>query len=1415
LSIVITNPASNTATVTGVGFTDTYPSGMVNSATPTPSISCTAGSTAGTLTGGIAGGNTIGMSGTSIAQNGSCTITVKVTSPMQGNYTNNTGQVTTTNAGNVAAPGASATLSVGLPMISKAFSAASIVKNGNTTLTFTLTNPTVIAMTGSHFTDTYPAGLVNASPLTLGGTCANRAVDASTVAGGSVFNLTGADIPINSSCTVTVLVSGTTEGSKDNTTSGVTTNQTAMAGPPSNTANLLVYAPVTVTKSFSPTSISPGGVSRLSITVTNPNPSGMAPVTGVSFTDNYPTSPANLRNTTTPNATVSCTADSSANLVGGAASGTTLGISAGSIASGGSCTVSSSVTGATAGNYTNTTGQITTANAGNVAAPGASATLNISSLTPPGTTKSFTGPIARNASSTMTILLTNSNASAITGAAFTDTYPSGLVNTASPSGTTTCTGGTVTAVAGGSSVSLSGATIPANGSCTVTVNVTSATPDTYYNNTGIITTTNGGVGTGASGSIQVLAPPSLTKAFSPNPVAGSGTSTLTITLTNPASNTVALTGVGFTGTYPAGMTNTATPGATTTCTGGTVTAAANGNSLALLGASIPVNGSCTVTVSIRAPAAAGEYTNTIAAANITSTNGGSGLSDASAKLSVGEPGITKAFGTSPIMAGSTSVMTITLSNPTTSPMTAAAFTDTYPDGMTNTGTPAGATNCTGGTVTAAANGGSVSLSGGTIPAGGTCRVTVNVTSYQTVTNTIPAGGLTVSGGGSNTNPASAILQVTPPPQATKTFSNPSIATSASYTSGDENIGKASVLTITITNPTSATMNGVAFTDTYPSTSIRNAAASTISCTTGSSGTRTGGAGTSTVGMTGGTLLGNGSCTVTVTVYGTTAGVYDNSTGNITTTASGTGQPATATLTVLTPFTAAKTFSPGTVNVAPDNTTLTITLTNPNASNAVTGIAFTDTYPANLVNSTPLVTASSCGGTITATAGGNSLALADGTIPAGSSCTVTITVEATTVASPKTNPAFTVTSANDGNAAVAAASLTVVAIAAPTVTKTFTTKQITINGTTVLTIAVQNTSGSNITGVTFTDTYPAGSGITNTVNQTMAGSCLTGTVVGASGGNTVGLNNIRINAGQTCTVTTTVRGATAGTWANTTGLVTSSNAASGGPATDTLVVILAAPTATKTFAPILVATGVVSTMTITLSNGNTSAITGVNFADNYPAGLMNATPLSASTTCAGGTVTATAGGSSVALADATIPASGNCTVTVNVTSNSGNTYNNSTGSLGSTNAQTGAAASGTLTVYYLPSLTVVKSSVPVSAATPGQVVTYSVLVTNTGPGVATHVQLSDVLSPYVYWGVNSFGANVPFQLVEGSPPSGVTLGTAEYYSDTTGNWSYNPSSAGGGAPTGYDANVSQWRMLMNGTMNGNNANFILNYKVQVK
>src|SRR6185503_13911390 len=97
------------------------------------------------------------------------------------------------------------------------------------------------------------------------------------------------------------------------------------------------------------------------------------------------------------------------------------------------------VTAAAAGSYANNTGNVTTTNAGT--ATGGAGTLTV--LAHASVAKAFSPTnVAPNATSVLTITLANTNGAAITGAAFTDSYPANLVNTASASGATTCAGGT-------------------------------------------------------------------------------------------------------------------------------------------------------------------------------------------------------------------------------------------------------------------------------------------------------------------------------------------------------------------------------------------------------------------------------------------------------------------------------------------------------------------------------------------------------------------------------------------------------------------------------------------------------------------------------------------------------------------------------------------------------------------------------------------------------------------------------------------------------------------------------------------------------------------------------------------------------------------------------------------------------------
>ncbi len=139
---------------------------------------------------------------------------------------------------------------------------------------------------------------------------------------------------------------------------------------------------------------------------------------------------------------------------------------------------------------------------------------------------------------------------------------------------------------------------------------------------------------GASDTAPVCAPPAPTvsKTFAPVGVETATPSVLTINLGNTASTAATLTQA-LTDTFPSGLVVAPTPNASTTCTGGALTAAAGAGSVSLAsGAQIPPGG-CSVTVSVQS-ATAQDYTNTIAAGALQTTNGNN-VAAGSAVLMVG------------------------------------------------------------------------------------------------------------------------------------------------------------------------------------------------------------------------------------------------------------------------------------------------------------------------------------------------------------------------------------------------------------------------------------------------------------------------------------------------------------------------------------------------------------------------------------------------------------------------------------------------------------------------------------------------------------------------------------------------------------------------------------------------------------
>jgi hypothetical protein len=147
------------------------------------------------------------------------------------------------------------------------------------------------------------------------------------------------------------------------------------------------------------------------------------------------------------------------------------------------------------------------------------------SIAPTITKRFATNPIVSGGVSTLSLNINNLNATTLTGVAVTDSYPLEIMNATPSNAATTCSGGTVSSIDGGSSIALSNATIPANASCTVSVDVTSVRPGgSYLNTTGTVTSVEAPASVSASDSLTVNFAPEIT-----SPPAGAALSGASVT----------------------------------------------------------------------------------------------------------------------------------------------------------------------------------------------------------------------------------------------------------------------------------------------------------------------------------------------------------------------------------------------------------------------------------------------------------------------------------------------------------------------------------------------------------------------------------------------------------------------------------------------------------------------------------------------------------------------------------------------------------------------------------------------------------------------------------------------------------------------------------------------------------------------
>jgi uncharacterized repeat protein (TIGR01451 family) len=579
---------------------------------------------------------------------------------------------------------------------------------------------------------------------------------------------------------------------------------------------------------------------------------------------------------------------------------------------------------------------------------------------------------------------------------------------------------------------------------------------------------NADFGVGAR-TAEIISPESvtITKAFSPKAITPGGTSTLTLTLSNPTSES--FTGVHFSDTFPAGVAVAAPPDVTYTgCGAGAFspTAGAGDTSFAFEDGTLSPNSSCRITVDVTAPA--GTYDNTTDHLFINdSVDTGNTGADTLIAADAGActPGLTLATWTMPASgqgSGGPPPPYTTKSGDvaTATASTSLAMTNSIVTGEGNpanawasqgfakTGTPTGdstpylqfaldTSQFTGVTVSLDYKrdtnwgGGSsdvptmyVYSSTTGLPASFTLiGTTSSLTSTWQSTGTLAAaatGSATtyfrINARGTNSVSSSQLFLdnvafvgcgiPAPSPTISKAFVPDPIVLDATST-----------LTFVIANTEagSEALTGVAFTDVLPP-GLAIADSSTSHC--GGAVTTT--ASTRTIELTGGQLAAGGTCTFDVSVTGAAAGDYDNVTGFVSSTEGGMSiNYATDSLTVIAPPVLAKSFTPASI-LTGDTTTMSFTITNPNPLTALSLVSFLDFLPPGMTVAPSITTP--CGGLLTVLAPGF-VSFSGGSLAANETCTFSLGVLGTSAGS-LVNTTSTVTSAEAGVGNAASATLVV-------------------------------------------------------------------------------------------------------------------------------------------------------------------------------------------------------------------------------------------------------------------------------------------------------------------------------------------------------------------------------------------------------
>lgn len=1276
-----------TDSLTDISFTDDLDATLsgLTVVPPLPSEPCGTGST-------LSGTSFLTLSGGSLPPGAACTFEVAVQVPAgasAGSYPNTTSSMSAQLGGTpVNFDPASDDLIVDVvPLMTKTFLSPVVGAGGTVDVEFSISNSsTTSSASGISFSDNLSAFLPGTTAAVLptspcGGSIQQLNNFPST--GDVSLLLSNGSLGPGASCSFTVtlqLQDGVPYGVYDNVTSDVSADIDGVTrvGPPASDSLEVVSAP-TLGKEFIDDPVDPGATATLQFTLTH-DEFAPADATSIAFTDDLDAALTGLTAIGLPQNDVCGT--------GSQLSGTsTISFSGGTLAPGDSCTFSVTVqtpAGAPPGAHSNTT-SATTATVSGVSTTGLAASDDLLITGLEATKQFLDDSVLPGQTTTLRFTLSNDNPDlTATDIAFSDNLGSALSGLASTSGTLNDICGTGSSITGTNNLFFTGGSLAPGSSCTfdVTVQVPAGAASGNYSNftTAVQATYDGSILTFDPAAAELEVNDSiidLDKQFIDDPVAPGASVTLEFTIGNISSDDD-ITGITFTDDLDAALTGLTSVSGTLNDVCGSGSQLSGTSLLTLTGGNLLAGQSCTFSVTLSVPASIPSGSTAV---NTTSPASGSvgGIAvtgaPATDDLAINQIAFGKAFD-GPTVAGATLGLTFTLENQGSSTVSGLAFTDDLDavlPGLVASNLPPPDPCGIGSQISGSSL---LTFSGGELAPGESCSFQVGLAVpagataglYTNTSSDLTSGGLLVSG------PASAQFSVEPPPGFSKTFAPATIG-----------VDGASTLTFAIDNSASAlAANSLAFSDPLPAGTV---VAPTPNAGSTCGGTVTAGAGNGTIQFSGGSVAAGGSCTVSVDVTATAEGNYTNVSGALTS-SSGDSGTATADLEAVdTAFTVSKAFASQPV-IPGGLVDLEITIDNASQF-ALNDIALSDDLDAALggLAAEGLPLADVCG-TGSQVSGSTIVNLSGASLAAGASCNfvVPVRVPGNAAGGTYTNTTSAATGTRQGVSVQAPAASADLVVEALGFDKSIAPANVAPGDTIDITFVINNPDPVNTAeGLNFTDDLDAFiPGMTTSDTPQLdvcgAGSTLEGTSL-------IELTRGIVPPSGSCTITLTATvpaDAAPGNYTNTTSVLAGDVGGSGFDAASASAPlgIAGAPVFTKTFAPDQVALEQASTLTFTIDNSaETLAADSLAFVDPLPTGLLVASTPNVSNAC-GGTLSAGAGASSISLSGGSVAAGAQCTISVDVASDTPGTFNNVTGDLTSSLGNSGTA-SAALEVAEIP------------------------------------------------------------------------------------------------------------------------------------